>query len=126
MDQTRKIAAFAATVAMAAGTIVMGAGTAQAASDPDFKKVSAPKTVTAGQMFRIKCQMKRNVNWQGADAMLDQKAATINAQRPVSAKGNCSMRVVLRATGNQKIRVIVTQNLGALESKWLKIKVQPS
>ena len=122
MDRIRKMAAFAATGAMAAGTIVMGAGTAQAASDPDFKKVSAPKTVKAGQMFRIKCQMKRNVNWRGADAMLDQKAATINAQRPVSAKGNCSMRVVLRATGKQKIRVIVVQNLGAVESKWLKIR----
>ena len=79
------------------------------------KRVSAPKTVTAGQMFRIKCQMKRNVNWRGADAMLDQKAATINAQRPVSANGNCSMRVVLRPPESRRSGHR-QQNLGAVQS----------
>ena len=77
-------------------------------------------------MFRIKCQLKKNVNWSGAMAQLDQKKATINAKREVSANGNCSMRVILGPTGKQKIRVIVTQNGGAFESKWLTIKVKPA
>ena len=121
-----KVVAMGATVAVASGVVVMGAGAANAAGDPDFKKVSAPATVVSGQMFRIKCQLKKNVNWSGAMAQLDQKKATINAKREVSANGNCSMRVILGPTGKQKIRVIVTQNGGALESAWLKIKVKPA
>ncbi|HNE88660.1 MAG: hypothetical protein U0R27_13460 [Candidatus Nanopelagicales bacterium] len=121
-----KVVAMGATVAVASGVVVMGAGAANAAGDPDFKKVSAPATVVSGQMFRIKCQLKKNVNWSGAMAQLDQKKATINAKREVSANGNCSMRVILGPTGKQKIRVIVTQNGGAFESKWLTIKVKPA
>ena len=121
-----KVVALGATVAFAGGALIMGAGAANAASDPDFKKLSAPGTVVAGQWLRIKCQLNPKVNWAGADAQLDQKRATINAKREVSAGGNCSMRVVLRATGKQKIRVIVTQNGGAIESNWLTIKVKPS
>lgn len=122
----RRLAALGATVAMTSGALLMSAGTASAASDPGFKKVAAPKTVTAGEMFRIKCQLKRNNNWKGAQASLLQKRATINAERPVSAKGNCTMRVILRATGKQKIRVVVVQGRGAIESKWLKITVKPA
>ncbi|MFN8183660.1 MAG: hypothetical protein U0R23_04465 [Candidatus Nanopelagicales bacterium] len=121
-----KVVALGATAAIAGGALMMSAGAANAAGDPDFKKVSAPGTVVSGQMFRIKCQLNRKVNWSGAMAQLDQKRATINAKRAVSARGNCSMRVVLRATGTQKIRVIVTQNGGAIESGWLTIRVQPT
>ena len=119
-----KVVALGATAAIAGGALVMGAGAANAAGDPDFKQVSAPGTVVSGQMFRIKCQLNRKVNWSGAMAQLDQKRATINAKREVSASGNCSMRVVLSATGKQKIRVIVTQNGGAIESSWLTIRVK--
>ncbi len=121
-----KIVALGATAAVAGGALITGAGVANAAGDPDFKKLSAPSSVTAGQMFRIKCQLNPKVNWSGAVAQLAQKRATINAKRDVSAGGNCSMRIVLSATGKQKIRVIVTQNGGALESSWLTIRVKPA
>ncbi len=119
-----KMVALGATAAVAGGSLIMGAGAANAAGDPDFKKLSAPGTVVSGQMFRITCQLNRKVNWAGAMAQLDQRRATIAAKRPVSASGNCGMRVVLSATGKQKIRVIVTQNGGALESSWLTIRVK--
>ncbi len=121
-----RVVAMTASAALAGGALVLSAGAANAAGDPDFKKVSAPSTVVSGQMFRIKCQLKKSVNWSGAVAQLDQKKATINAKRDVSANGNCSMRVILGPTGKQKIRVIVTQNGGALESSWLTIKVKPA
>jgi len=121
-----KVVALGATVAVAGGALVSGAGAANAAGDPDFKKVSAPATVVAGQMFRIKCKLNPKVNWTGAVAQLDQKRATINAKRGVSSNGNCTMRVVLSATGKQKIRVIVTQNGGAIESSWLTLRVTPA
>ncbi|HQR80272.1 MAG TPA: hypothetical protein PLT68_08640 [Actinomycetota bacterium] len=126
MRKTRTAIGLGAVTAIAGGSLLMGAGAANAASDPDFRKVSAPQTVTAGQMFRLKCQMKRNVDWSGAQASLLGKRVAVNAKRPVSASGNCGMRVVLTVVGTQKIRVVVTQNLGAVESKWLRIKVLPA
>ncbi|MCU0277747.1 MAG: hypothetical protein MUF33_12840 [Candidatus Nanopelagicales bacterium] len=121
-----KVVALGATVAVASGALILGSGAANAAGDPDFKKLSAPSSVTAGQLFRIKCKLDPKVNWNGAVAQLAQKRATINAKRDVSPGGNCSMRIVLSATGKQKIRVIVTQNGGALESSWLTIRVKPA
>lgn len=121
-----KIAAISATVAFAGGTLFIGAGAANAAGDPDFKTFSAPTTVTSGQMFRVKCKLNPKVDWEGAVAQLDQKRATINAKRDVSAGGNCGMRVVLSATGKQKLRMIVTQDGGAIESSWLTIRVKSS
>lgn len=126
MNKTRTAVGLGAVTAIAGGSLLMGAGAANAASDPDFKKVSAPQSVTAGQMFRIKCQLKRNVDWGGAEASLLGKRVAVNAQRPVSASGDCTMRVVLTVVGTQKIRVVVAQNRGAVESKWLKIKVNPA
>ncbi|MEZ5186717.1 MAG: hypothetical protein R2720_13310 [Candidatus Nanopelagicales bacterium] len=120
----RRLGALGAAVAIAGGALMMNAGSASAAGDPDFKKLSAPKTVTAGEVFRLKCQLNRNNNWKGAQASLVQKGATINAERAVSRKGNCTMRVILGATGKQKIRVVVVQGLGAIESKWLTIRVK--
>ena len=76
------------------------------------------------EKFRV--NMKKNVNWNGAQASLVGKRVPVNAQRPVSANGNCTMRVVLTVVGTQKIRVVVEQNLGAIESKWLKIRVAPA
>lgn len=122
----RKVVAATVTLAATGGAMMMSAGAANAAGDPDFKTVSAPASVVSGQMFKIKCQLKKSVNWSGAVAQLDQKKATINAKRDVSANGNCTMRVILGPTGKQKIRVIVTQNGGELESAWLKIKVKPA
>ena len=105
----------------------MGAGAATAANDPGFTKVKAPKTVTAGQTFIIKCKLDTTANnWTGADAELLEKGATINAHRTVSSNGDCSMHVVLNATGKRKIRVVVEQNLGAIQSKWLTINVKPA
>lgn len=121
-----KVVALGATVAVTGGALMLGAGASNAAGDPDFKKFSAPGTVVAGQWLRIKCQLNPKVNWAGADAQLDQKRVTINAKREVSAGGNCGMRVFLTVTGKQKIRMIVTQNGGAIESKWLTIKVKPA
>jgi hypothetical protein len=121
-----KVVAVGSSLALAGSALVMSAGAANAAGDPDFKKVSAPSSVVSGQMFRIKCQLKKSVNWSGAVAQLDQKKATINAKRDVSPNGNCTMRVVLGPTGKQKIRVIVVQNGGAIESSWLTIKVKPA
>ncbi len=122
----RTMMATGATAAIAGVAVMASAGTANAAGDPDFTQVSAPKTVVSGQMFKIKCQLKKSVDWSGAVAQLDQKKATINAKRDVSANGNCTMRVILGPTGKQKIRVIVTQDGGALESAWLKITVKPA
>lgn len=119
-----KVVAVGSSLALAGGALVLSAGAANAAGDPDFKKLSAPSTVVSGQMFRITCQLKKSVNWSGAVAQLDQKKATINAKRDVSPNGNCTMRVVLGPTGKQKIRVIVVQNGGAIESSWLTIKVK--
>jgi hypothetical protein len=121
-----KVAALGAMAAVAGGALMMGAGAANAVGDPDFKKVSAPGTVVSGQMFRIKCQLNKKVDWSGAMAQLDQKRATIRAEREVSPSGNCGMRVVLGPTGRQKIRVIVTQDGGAIESSWLTIRVKPA
>ncbi len=126
MSKTRIALGLGTATALAGGSLLMGAGAANAASDPDFTKVKAPATVTAGQMFRLKCQLKKNVNWNGAQASLVGKRVPVNAQRPVSANGNCTMRVVLTVVGTQKIRVVVEQNLGAIESKWLKIRVAPA
>lgn len=124
MSTIRKAAALGATTVVAAGALVAGAGAASAASDPGFAKVKAPKTVTAGKSFRLTCQLDNNNNWAGAKAFLQEKAASINAWRPVDASGNCNFNVVLFATGPQKIRVIVEQNGGAIRSKWVKVNVQ--
>lgn len=126
MKTTRGLVASAAVVAVTGGVLISGAGAATAANDPGFRKVTAPKTVTAGEVFRIRCRLDRNNNWRGAEASLVQKGATINAKRSVYANGNCTMRVILRATGTQRIRVVVSQNLGAIQSRWLRINVQPS
>lgn len=125
MSKFRKVAALGATAAMAGGALFAGAGAANAANDPGFTKVKAPKSVKAGQTFVIKCKLDTSANnWAGADAVLIEKGATINAHRTVSSNGDCSMHVVLFAKGNQKVRVAVEQNLGAIQSKWLKINVQ--
>lgn len=120
----RKVVAAGATAALAGGLVVAGAGAASAASDPGFAKVKAPKTVQAGKTFVLKCQLASNNNWTGADATLLEKGAAINATRSVSASGDCSFHVVLDAKGPQKIRVVVEQNMGAIQSKWLKVNVQ--
>jgi hypothetical protein len=57
-SKIRKAGAFGAAVAVASGALVLGAGTANAASDPGFGKLSAPKTVKAGQTFVLKCKLK--------------------------------------------------------------------
>jgi hypothetical protein len=126
MSTTRKVLALSTAAAVAGGALMVGAGAAGAASDPDFKKVKAPKSVTAGETFVLKCQLKKSVNWTGADASLLEKGAAINAHRAVSASGDCSMHVVLNAVGKQKIRVVVEQNMGAIESKWVTINVTPA
>ncbi|HNE89606.1 MAG TPA: hypothetical protein PK902_09725 [Actinomycetota bacterium] len=127
MSITRKVLAVGTTAALAGGALFMGAGAATAANDPGFTKVKAPKTVTAGQTFIIKCKLDTTANnWTGADAELLEKGATINAHRTVSSNGDCSMHVVLNATGKRKIRVVVEQNLGAIQSKWLTINVKPA
>ncbi len=123
MINTRRLMATGAAVAVTAGTIMAGAGAANAANDPGFKKVKAPKTVMAGQTFIIKCQLGAG-NWLGAEATLLEKGASVNANRQVSASGDCSMHVVLNAVGARKVKVVVEQNLGAIETKWLKINVQ--
>ncbi len=124
MINTRRLMATSAAVAVTAGTLMAGAGAANAASDPDFTKVKAPKTVMAGETFLIKCQLTKSNNWTGAKASLLEKGASVNAHRKVSASGDCSMHVVLNAVGARKVKVVVEQNLGAIETKWLKINVQ--
>lgn len=125
MSKIRKVAALGATAAIAGGALFAGAGAANAANDPGFTKVKAPKTVQAGQTFIIKCQLDTATNnWAGSDAILLEKGASINASRTVSANGDCSFHVVLFGKGNQKIRVVVEQNMGAIQSRWLKVNVQ--
>lgn len=115
----------ATAVALAGGLVVAGAGAASAANDPGFTKVKAPKTVQAGKTFILKCQLDASANnWSGADATLLEKGAAINATRSVSSNGDCSFHVVLDSKGAQKVRVVVEQNMGAIQSKWLKINVQ--
>jgi len=127
MSKTRTVLALGTSVALAGGALFMGAGVATAASDPGFTKIKAPKTVTVGQTFLVKCQLDTSQNnWTGADAELLEKGALVNAHRTVSSNGDCSMHVVLTATGNRKIRVVVEQNLGAIQTKWLKVKVNPA
>jgi hypothetical protein len=123
-SKIRKAGALGAAVAVASGALVLGAGAANAASDPGFGKLSAPKTVKAGQTFVLKCKLKSNNSWAGADAFLLEKGATINAHRTLASNGDCSFHVVLNAKGAQKIRVVVDQNGGAIQSKWLKVNVQ--
>lgn len=124
---TRKVLALGTTAALAGGALFMGAGAANAANDPGFTKVKAPKTVTAGKTFLVKCQLDTTANnWTGADAELLEKGALVNAHRTVASNGDCSMHVVLTATGNRKIRVVVEQNMGAIQSKWLKVNVKPA
>lgn len=125
MSKFRKVAALGATAAIAGGALFASAGAASAASDPGFTKVKAPKTVTAGKTFIIKCQLDTAMNdWAGSDAILLEKGAQLNAQRTVSSNGDCSFHVVLFGKGNQKVRVVVEQDMGAIQSKWLKINVQ--
>ncbi|MEI2642649.1 MAG: hypothetical protein U0R28_08640 [Candidatus Nanopelagicales bacterium] len=120
----RKVVAAGATAALAGGLVVAGAGAANAANDPGFSKVKAPKTVMAGKTFILKCKLSSSNNWTGADATLLEKGAAINATRSVSSNGDCSFHVVLDSKGAQKIRVVVEQNMGAIQTKWLKINVQ--
>lgn len=124
----KKFSAMGAVGALAAGTLIAGAGAASAANDPGFTKVKAPKTVTAGKTFLIKCQLATasGQSWAGSDAQLQEKGAPINATRSIASNGDCSMHVVLDATGNKKIRVWVKQSGGAIKSRWLKINVQPA
>ncbi len=124
MSIIRKTLAVSTTAALAGGALFVGTSSAGAANDPDFTKVKAPKSVTAGETFLIKCKLQSSVNWSGATASLLEKGAAINAHRSVSATGDCTMHVVLDAVGKQKIRVVVEQNLGAIQSKWLTIKVK--
>ncbi|MCB0898234.1 MAG: hypothetical protein H6528_03855 [Actinobacteria bacterium] len=126
MSVTRKVLAVSTTAALASGALFMGAGAANAASDPNFKKVKAPKSATAGQTFILKCKLTPASVFNGADAYLEEKGATINAHRTVSSNGDCSMHVVLNATGKRKIRVVVEQNLGAEISKWVTVNVKPA
>lgn len=124
MSKIRKAVALGATAAMASGALVMGAGAANAASDPGFTTVKAPKSVKAGKTFVLKCQLDTNNSWAGADAFLLEKGAPVNAHRTVASNGDCSFHVVLFAKGTQKIRVVVDQNGGAIQSKWMKVTVQ--
>ena len=126
MSKTSKVLAMGTTAAFAGGAIVLGAGAANAANDPGFQKVKAPKSAVAGETFLIKCQLVATNNWGGATATLLEKGASVNASRSVSASGDCSMHVVLDATGKQKIRVVVEQNMGAIQSKWLTVNVKPA
>lgn len=122
MTIARKIVAASATAAVAGGALFAGAGAASAASDPDFQKVKAPKSVQAGQKFTLKCQLVPG-NYQGAEAHVLEKGASINAMRYVASNGDCTMHVVLFAKGARKIRVVIEKNGGATQSKWLKINV---
>jgi hypothetical protein len=125
MGKMRKVAALGATAAIAGGALFASAGAASAANDPGFTKVKAPKTVTAGKTFIVNCQLDTSVNnWAGADAILLEKGAQLNAQRTVSSNGDCSFHVVLFGKGNQKIRVVVEQDMGAIQSRWMKVNVQ--
>ncbi len=124
MSTFRKVLAVATTTAVTGGALFMGATGASAANDPDFKKVKAPKSVMAGETFLIKCQMKKTVDWSGSDAFLLEKGASVNARRSMGANGNCSMHVVLYATGKRKVRVVVEKNLGAEQSRWITINVK--
>ena len=123
MNKARKIVALGATAAVASGAMVMGAGAANAAG-AGFGKVSAPATVKAGQTFILNCKLKQNNSWNGADAFLMEKGATINAHRTIASNGDCSFHVVLFSKGARKLRVVVDQNGGAIESKWVKVNVQ--
>lgn len=104
----------------------MGTGAANAAGDPSFKKVKAPKSVMAGQTFILKCTLTPASAFTGADAYLEEKGATINAHRTVASNGDCSMHVVLNAVGKRKIRVVVEENMGADVSKWVTVNVKPA
>lgn len=125
MAISRKLMAIGAAGAVAAGA-VLGANAATAANDPGFTKVKTRKAVKAGKTFLIKCQLDATQNWTGAYATLLEKGAAINASRSVSSNGDCSMHVVLDAVGQQKIRVVIEQNGGAIQSRWLKINVKPA
>lgn len=126
MSITRKALAVGTTAALAGGALFMGTGAANAAGDPNFKKVKAPKTAVAGETFILKCKLTPASAFVGADAYLEEKGATINAHRTVSSNGDCSMHVVLNAVGVRKIRVVVEQDLGAEVSKWVKVNVTPA
>lgn len=121
----RKTTGAAAMAGIAAGALLVGAPQANAANPgPDFTKLSAPESVVAGQMFRLKCKLRSS--WAGGTATVREQNSTMNAKREVGPNGECTMRLKLFATGQRKIRVVVVEGLGAEKSKWVPIKVVPA
>lgn len=116
----KKVMAVGASAALVCGMAVVGSGTAFAKSD--FKKVSVPSSVTAGQMFTVKCKVSKA--WAGGEAFVLEKGATVNAKRTIGANGDCSMRLMLLAKGKRKIQVRVAEGDSVGASKWMKITVK--
>ena len=121
----RRYAAAGAGAALLGSTLVV-AGAGQANAYDEFKQLSAPSKVQSGQKFTLKCQLSKGdgwKGWRGQPAKVRGKTVPVNASRPIGARGDCSMHLMLFARGTQKIRVVTIGGNNELRSKWLTIKV---
>ncbi|MFZ1363024.1 MAG: hypothetical protein WAS05_08875 [Candidatus Nanopelagicales bacterium] len=91
-------------------------------------KIKAPKTVTAGKTFRLKCSVSPKSaakDWRGSTAVVHEKRVPVHASRVVTKNGGCSMRLILNAKGKKKLSVVLlSPGGGSLGSKWINIKVK--
>jgi len=125
---TRKLGIVGSTAAVAAGMGVAGVIAAPGASAATNKPVviSAPGDVTSGSEFELTCNIKpRKVgkSWKGATAVVHEKGLPVHASRVIGAKGECSMRLILNATGNHRLRVVAIGGNNVLKSQWIKIHI---
>lgn len=119
------------TVLMVGGLSLAAAAPASAdnhnrvVGNNSLMKISAPKTVTAGQDFTLGCKVKKNIRegWVGQRAVVKEKGVPIHASRRVASNGSCKMHLVLQQTGNVKLRVVVKGPQNVLKSKWISVKV---
>lgn len=108
------------------GLAVAGAGSASASmSNPVV--ISAPKSVQAGDLFTLKCNIKpKKIGklWKGATAVVHEKGVAIHASRVVGKNGACSMQLVLNDTGKHKLRVVVLGAQNDIRSKLVTVRVR--
>lgn len=90
---------------------------------PDFTTLKAPSSVTAGEVFRVKCKLRSA--WAGGEVRIKERTTPVAAKREVGPNGQCTMRLILNAVGERKIRLVVVQDLGAERSRWVPITVLP-
>ena len=128
-SRTRKIGILgstaAVTLAIGAAGVVIAPGASAATSKPVV--ISAPKSVTSGSEFTLKCNIKPKSigkGWKGATAVVHENGVPVRASRVIGKNGACSMKLILSAKGSHKVRVVAIGAQNVIKSGWINVKVK--